>query len=70
MKKSFTLQPYFPEVQYKANEQPVDLKIRNRFRRTLRNNPSQLALRNILGFAAACNFQKTELQGSIEVVIN
>lgn len=70
MKKSFTLQPYFPENESKDGTKLFAVNTRNRFRKSNRNRPSALALRNILGFAAACNFQKTELQGTLEIVIN
>ncbi len=70
MKKSFTLQPFFPEVHEKPCKEPLGGKLNRRFRIAAKNRPSQLALRNIMGFAAACSFQKTEHQGTFEIVIN
>ncbi|HMM12554.1 MAG TPA: hypothetical protein PKE03_10720 [Bacteroidales bacterium] len=68
MNKFSTLQPYFPENQDERKRINASVKPMRRLRNT--GKPSTLALRNILGFAAACNFQKTEHQGTLEILIN
>ncbi|MBK9290322.1 MAG: hypothetical protein IPM52_01610 [Bacteroidetes bacterium] len=70
MKKFSTLQPYFPEITRQPRRRQLTKMRVPRTRERQEAGPSQLALRNILGFAAACTFQHTAQQGRVEVIIN
>lgn len=70
MKKPSTLEPYFSEKCGEAIEAQLRKKLNYSGCSLKDKGPSALVRRSILGYAAACSFQKNVLPNVFEVVIN